>query len=573
MMSEDHDNNGLTEENPSSLLKPSVDADKKDADRKDDAAAADDDDELSYDPGPTQMGCCIFGKYPIISLLAFVALGLAVGIGLSYWRPESEEEQNTKAVTVKWLGLLGVLFLRALKCIVLPIVFVNVLLAVLDMMSVGAAGGVGGKTVLLYLFTTVVAGINGVIMSLIFKNWYTQSVPDSSSEDFYIQLGCDPTNMDASGPSYLVTNETTGDVYCDSADNYLTDDLIPMTYWTFNDVNNSFVMKGGAAIVEDVSLSDTVYEGVFLKLITDNIFKEFVNMNFAAIVVFAIAMGVATSKVVSRMTNKTQLNGNAPDLTFINLLVELDRILGVMIIWVIMCTPFAVCSMIIRAISNEEDLAKLFAMVGLLMGCTWVAFALQYFVVYCGLYTFLVRKNPFTYTKHLLPAQIMAVASASSAATIPVSISSTLSSGEVTETIARFVIPLGATVNMDGGAIYFPCACIWLAVYNGEPLNAASYILLVILATFGSMGTAPVPNASLALIMTAYNTVFNTTGEPDGFGYIFAVDWFMDRGRTLINVSGDCFVTSIISHLCPLGLDEEKEVEEEVEKEEQSMAM
>jgi Na+/H+-dicarboxylate symporter len=90
---------------------------------------------------------------------------------------------------------------------------------------------------------------------------------------------------------------------------------------------------------------------------------------------------------------------------------------------------------------------------------------------------------------------------------------------------------------MDGGAIYFPCACIWLAVYNGIEPNAANYVLLVILATFGSMGTAPVPNASLALIMTAYNTVFNTTGEPDGFGYIFAVDWFMDRGRTLVNVS------------------------------------
>jgi len=130
-------------------------------------------------------------------------------------------------------------------------------------------------------------------------------------------------------------------------------------------------------------------------------------MNFAAIVVFAIAMGVATSKVVSRMTNKTQLNDNNPDLTFVDLLVELDRILGVMIIWVIMCTPFAVCSMIISAIAIEEDLAKLFTIVGLLMGCTWVAFALQYIVVYCGLYTLLVRKNPFTYTNHLLPAKIM----------------------------------------------------------------------------------------------------------------------------------------------------------------------
>ena len=88
-MSEDH-NNDPSEENPSSLLKPPVDADKKDDDD-------DDDDDLSYDPGPTQMGCCIFGKYPIISLLSFVALGLAVGIGLSYWRPEVRKvtERNT----------------------------------------------------------------------------------------------------------------------------------------------------------------------------------------------------------------------------------------------------------------------------------------------------------------------------------------------------------------------------------------------------------------------------------------------------------------------------------------------
>merc|ERR1711957_635126 len=151
-------------------------------------------------------------------------------------------------------------------------------------------------------------------------------------------------------------------------------------------------------------------------------------------------------------------------------------------------------------------------------------------------------------------------------ATIPVSISSTISSGHVTETIARFVIPLGATVNMDGGAIYFPCACIWLAVYNGIEVNAANYILLVILATFGSMGTAPVPSASLALIITAYNTVFNTTGTPDGFSYIFAVDWLMDRGRTLVNVTGDMFVTAMISSLCPLDAAGEESEEKEMDE-------
>jgi Na+/H+-dicarboxylate symporter len=76
---------------------------------------------------------------------------------------------------------------------------------------------------------------------------------------------------------------------------------------------------------------------------------------------------------------------------------------------------------------------------------------------------------------------------------------------------------------MDGGAVYFVCACIWLAVLNGEEVTVASFLLLIIIATVGSIGTAPVPSASLVLIITAYNTVFNTTGTPNGFGYILAI--------------------------------------------------
>ena len=124
--------------------------------------------------------------------------------------------------------------------------------------------------------------------------------------------------------------------------------------------------------------------------------------------------------------------------------------------------------------------------------------------------------------------------------------------GKVPEPVSRFVIPLGATVNMDGGAIYFPCACVWLAVMNGLDPNVGNYILLIIIATIGSVGTAPVPSASLVLIITAYNTVFGTTGTPDGFSYIFAIDWFMDRLRTTLNVTGDGVVAGIVSHICPI---------------------
>jgi Na+/H+-dicarboxylate symporter len=85
---------------------------------------------------------------------------------------------------------------------------------------------------------------------------------------------------------------------------------------------------------------------------------------------------------------------------------------------------------------------------------------------------------------------------------------------------------------MDGSAIYFPCACIWLAVLNGITPNFGNYILLCILSTIGSAGTAPVPSAGLVMVLTAYNTVFGTTGVPDGFEFIVAIDWFLDRLQT-----------------------------------------
>lgn len=96
-------------------------------------------------PHGVQMGCGIFGRYPLISLLAFAVLGIATGIGLSVW-DDTANDGETKAVVIRWLGLLGDLFVRILKCLVLPLIFVSITLAVLDMMAVGRAGSVGWKT-------------------------------------------------------------------------------------------------------------------------------------------------------------------------------------------------------------------------------------------------------------------------------------------------------------------------------------------------------------------------------------------------------------------------------------------
>jgi Na+/H+-dicarboxylate symporter len=258
----------------------------------------------------------------------------------------------------------------------------------------------------------------------------------------------------------------------------------------------------------------------------------------------------------------------------------------------LLCTV-AVLSLIMKAVGGQDDLAGAFGNVAYLVVATVMAMLAQIVFCYIGLFAFLTRSNPITYLRFIVPAQTMAFACASSAATIPVTLKCLEATGRVPAAIAGFVIPLGATVNMDGGAIYFPCACIWLAVLNGVEVNFGHLILLVIISTIGSVGTAPVPvrfllcylllrpccsarpksfadsyvssllllplfvvllqqSASLVLIITAYNTVFNTTGTPDGFSFILAIDWFMDRLRTTMNVSGDAVVAGIVAHLCPL---------------------
>ena len=108
---------------------------------------------------------------------------------------------------------------------------------------------------------------------------------------------------------------------------------------------------------------------------------------------------------------------------------------------------------------------------------------------------------------------------------------------------------MGSSVNMDGGAIRIICNTVWLAYQNGHVPTVGDYIILVLCATLGSMGAAPVPSASLVLVITAYSTVFGATPDgkpPAGMAYLFAIEWLMDRFSTITNITGDMVVSAII---------------------------
>ena len=158
------------------------------------------------------------------------------------------------------------------------------------------------------------------------------------------------------------------------------------------------------------------------------------------------------------------------------------------ITWIIKCTPFAIISLIAAAVGAQSDLGEVFSQLGYYVLAVFVGYLAQLFLVYTSIYIGFVRKNPFRYFKHLIPAMMLAFSTDSSAATIPVSIDCAVSSGDVPVGIARFVVPLGATINMDGAAIHIICSCVWMAYQNGIVPGVGEYILLAVAATVGSMG-------------------------------------------------------------------------------------
>jgi Na+/H+-dicarboxylate symporter len=499
--------------------------------------------------GAPKLGCGPVARYPIVTMLVCAGAGLGIGYGLSVWTPENKQ---SKTDAVKWVGLVGDMFLRMLRCVILPLVFMSVLLSVNDMLKVGRAKTVGLLTFGLYLTTTVVASLVGIANVVLFKGLFVAPPRATPKAPGRFEILC--------SPGYFLTELANGTASCAPLAANQTRSGASQQF-AIVDLDNTFVKTAASGPASDISFSDTLYDGVFKKLISENIVSDFATANFASVIIFAIAFGVAVFRATVVHTLPPLSGGRRPrfdsllgpdakarEPALLEFFRQLEKTLIEMIAWVLLLTPFAVMSLIANAVGRQSNLGAMLANVGWLVVCCFSAYAMM-FALYVLFLWVAVRENPFAYLRHIFPAQCVAFASASSAATIPVNLKCAIGSGMVRPYIANFVIPLGATLNMDGTAIYFPIAVIFLAVTSGlaDQINAGTYIMLVLLSTIGSAGTAPVPSASLVLVITAYNTVFSTVGTPETMSLLLMIDWLLDRGRTTISVTGDAVVARIVS--------------------------
>eukprot|EP00924_Labyrinthula_sp_SR-Ha-C_P002123 augustus_masked-scaffold_19-processed-gene-1.9-mRNA-1 protein AED:0.18 eAED:0.18 QI:0/-1/0/1/-1/1/1/0/523 len=451
----------------------------------------------------------------IATLIIVGAAAVGVGVGVILSNNEANDD------VVSWLGLPGDLFIRSLTCVVLPLIFVNVILAVIQMIEAGKAGAVGKYTVAMYLLSTFMASIIGLVAVLVFRDQF-ETLESDDSETF-ILLQCPDGGF--------VTAEEDGSLVC-------AEESSNQSQFELDDPNGYLVTADGD-IEDTISFSQTLQDGIFRKLVPNNIVAEFANGGFVGVIMFGIVFGTAAQYLSKK------------PVLLIDFLEDVNDILAKIIGWIILLTPIAVFSLIASTLGAQADLEQTFNDIRVLIFAALSAFITHILIAYPLIFFLITRTNPFAYLRYIVPAQIFAFSCASSAATLPVTIRCVTETGQVPNSIRDFVLPIGATINMDGTGLYFPPAIVYLAMTGGfdDQLDAAAMFLILVVSTIGSAGTAPVPNAGLVLIITAFNTVFSSSGTPRNFGIIIGIDWLMDRFQTSLNITGDTLVARIVTQL------------------------
>jgi Na+/H+-dicarboxylate symporter len=173
------------------------------------------------------------------------------------------------------------------------------------------------------------------------------------------------------------------------------------------------------------------------------------------------------------------------------------------------------------------------------------ALCVHFFVVLPLILFFSTRRSPYRFIVQMSEALLTAFSTASSSATLPVSMECAEKRAHVSRRAVEFVLPLGATVNMNGTALYQACAAVFIAQVVGLPLGLLAQLTILLTATLAAVAAAGVPHAGVFTMLI----VFNSLGLPlEGIALIFAVDWLLDRFRTTVNVFGDAVGAAVVQN-------------------------
>jgi len=292
---------------------------------------------------------------------------------------------------------------------------------------------------------------------------------------------------------------------------------------------------GGGATAPKPAIGDVGITDLVLSLVHPNIIDAAANMKLLPIIVFCILLAAALTTLGDK---------GRPVIAFFEGLNEaMMKIVG----WIMIFAPIGVFALIASKLGASGGGEAFFAQ---LAGLAKYALAvisglLTHAAVLCVLLMLIARRSVAEYLKHMGTALMTAFSTASSSATLPLTLDGVKAAG-VDEKARRFVLPLGATINMDGTALYEAVAVLFIAQAYGIDLSFGQQMLVLVTATMAAIGAAGIPEAGLVTMVI----VLEAVGLPlEGIGLILAIDWFLDRCRTTINVFGDSVGAAVVGKL------------------------
>jgi len=387
--------------------------------------------------------------------------------------------------TADWIAPFGIIFINLLKLIAMPLVLASLITGVASLSDLKKLSRIGGKTIGIYVGTTVVAVTIGLISVNMLKPG--DKIPDDMKEKLQITY-----EKDAS--------KKTGRV---------------------QDIKD----RGPLQPIVDMVPSNILNSASS-------------NRNMLQVVFVAIFIGIGLIQIPS--------DKGKPVKDFFKSLTDVVIKLVEIIMLMAPVGVFALIAQTINKVAgdNPSQILELLGALGYYMIAVILGLIAHAAITYTGLIKFLTKMPLNTFYKGIAPAQLLAFSTSSSGATLPVTMECCEEELGVSEEVSSFVLPLGATINMDGTALYQAVATVFIAQAMNLSLDLSAQLTIVLTTVLASIGTAAVPGAGIVMLVI----ILEAVGVPStGIALILGVDRILDMIRTTINVTGDASVSVIVA--------------------------
>ena len=385
-----------------------------------------------------------------------------------------------------WIKPIGTIFVKLLKLIAVPLILASLIKGISDLKDISKFASIGLKTIVIYVLTTVIAISIGLI---------------------------------------LVNTFNPGDGVSQETISKLTE-----TY------------AGNSGVQGKIAEASRQQAGrpldFLVDMVPDNAFSALSNNKLMLQVIFlAMFLGISLLLVGEKSAKPLK-----------DFFDSLNDVVLKMVDLIMLTAPFAVFALLANVVVSSGDPELLYAL--LFYSGVVVSGLLLMVCFYLTLVTVITKRNPFWFLKQISPAQLLAFSTSSSAATLPVTMERVEEHLGVDKEVSSFVLPVGATINMDGTSLYQAVAAVFIAQALDFDLTFSDQLMIVLTALLASIGSAAVPGAGMVMLVIVLESVgFPADKLAIGLALIFAVDRPLDMCRTMVNVTGDATVSMIVAKL------------------------